>query len=57
MPEFQQIYPQEHERLTGDARPVFEQGNKHMFRHELVRIKMPRLFLGVNGQYTMRPLG
>jgi hypothetical protein len=57
MPEFQQVYPQVYQGLAGDAPPVFEQGDDHVFRQKLIRVKMPRHFLGIYGQYAMGSLG
>jgi hypothetical protein len=57
MPKFQQIYPRLHQGLAGNAYPVLQQGDDHMFRQELIRVKMPRHILGVYGQYAMGPLG
>jgi hypothetical protein len=55
MPEFHQVNPEEGQGLTANPSPVLEEGNDDMLRQELIRIKTPGLFLGVNIEYPLRP--
>jgi len=55
--EFKQIYSEVHQRLTGSSGPIIQGCDDDMFRQKLIRIKTPRFFLGIQGQYTLYPLG
>jgi hypothetical protein len=57
MPEFQQIYPQEHQGIAGDSLSFFKQGDDYMLGQQLIRIEAAGFFLGVDGEDTLGPLG
>jgi hypothetical protein len=45
------------QRFTGDPLPVSEEGDHDMFRQKLVRIIPASLFLGIDVQQPLYPLG
>jgi hypothetical protein len=57
MPEFQDVYSQEHQGFAGDSGAFFKQGDNDMFRQQLIRIKTPRFVLRFDAQDPLRPLG
>jgi len=57
MPEFHKVNSEMHQDLTGGPGAVFKQGNDDMLRQELIRIKTPRLFLGIQGKQPLNTLG